>query len=455
MSTPRPPSVLWREGMFLCPQHMQAFGRELAARIAFGDAIGVPGTFGLASLAIDADALARDVFRITAAEAVMRDGTWLSIPHNGHAAQREFGEFFTGPELAVYLGIAAVQSNVPQIGEEKDRQYRYVVDVKPTFDENARDASRELEFRTLRVQLFFGDEDRSGFESLPIARLVRTGKPATVSAMSPTWIAPVLRCGAVPAMVRALDDVLGRARAQARDLAATLPDTTRLSSVDSAADMSGIFKLQSVNRSVAALEQVQQAADLHPFHAYLELTRIVGDLAIFGATRVSPNLPIYDHARLDECFAAVLTQVRELLGAQVAVPYDVAPFEPDAEQEGIYYAAIPPEWFNAQPVFHLGVQLDQTPERAAELVAAGVKLLGPEDLQHVLQGVVPGVALEPVRIPPTSFPKRAGLHYFRIATEGPSRDFWLRVVQARKAMVLSALGGLGQVGFGLYVELRG
>lgn len=454
MSGPRAAGVLWREGMFLCPQHMQAFARELSGRIAAGDAVGMPGAFGLLHLEVDQEALKRDVFQVTALEAVFRDGTLLSIPHNGRIAQREFGEHFTGPELTVHLGVAAVQSNVPQIGEEADRLYRYAIELKPVFDENVRDATRDLEFRTLRGQLFFGDEDRSGYESLPIARLVRTGKPATVSALSPTWVPPMLRCGAVPAMVRALEDVAAQARAQARDLAATLPDTTRLSSVDSASDLTGIIKLQAVNRSLATLEQMGRVGDVHPFQAYLELVRVVGELAIFSAERVAPQLPAYDHLDLDTCFTAVLRQVRELLGTQVAVPYDVAPFEPDADQEGIFYAQIPADWLAAQPLFYLGVQIDQPPEKVADLVAAGVKLLAPGDLQSVLEGVLPGVELEPVRIPPTSFPKRTGLHYFRVNTEGDSRELWLRVIQSKKAMVLSALGGLGTVGFALYVELQ-
>lgn len=453
MSARRPASVLWREGMFLCPQHMQAFAREVSGRIAVGEAAGLPGTFGLLSLAVDQEALRRDVFAIDEATLLLRDGTLLSIPHNGSVPQREFGEFFDGSDLTVYLGIPAVEENVPQLGEEASRLYRYKVEVKGVFDENLRDAPRDMEFRHLCGHLFFGSEDRSGFECLPIARLIRTGKPEVVSSLGP-WLPPMLRCGAVPAMMRALEDVAAEARTQARGLAGTLPDFTKLSSVDSASDLTGVVKLQAVNRALAVLEQLTRVPDVHPFSAYVELVRVVGELAIFGPDRVTPELPAYEHARLDECFEVTLTQIRALLGAQVAVPYDVVQFEADTDQDGIYYAALPGEWLTRNPLFYLAIEIDQPQERAAELVAAGVKLLAPEDLESVLQGVLPGVALEPVRLPPTSFPKRAGLHYFRIGTEGESRDYWLHVVQARKAMVLSALGDLGKVGYAMYVELR-
>ncbi|MCA8975301.1 MAG: type VI secretion system baseplate subunit TssK [Planctomycetes bacterium] len=454
MTARRSASVLWREGMFLCPQHMQAFTREVQSRIAVGDAIGQPGDFGVLSLAIDTDSLVRDVFRIDELLLVLRDGTLLSVPHNGKVPQREFAEFFTGAELTVYLGVPAAEENVPQLGDDPGRIFRHSARLVEVFDENVRDAKRELEFRQLNGHLFFGDEDRSGYDCLPIARLIRTGKPEAQSKLSPDWIAPVLRCGAVPAMVRGLQDIAERARAQARDLAATLPDFTRLSSVDSASDLTGIMKLQAVNRSLAVLEQLSRTADIHPFFAYVELARVVGELAIFSADRVMPELPAYRHAELDECFRKVLEEIRALLGAQVAVPYDVVQFEADADQDGIFYAPLPEDWLSRNPLFYLGVVMDQTQDKAAELVLAGVKLLAPDDLDRVLQGVLPGVGLEPLRLAPTSFPKRPNLHFFRISTEGESRDYWLNVVRARKAMVLSALGELGKISYGIYVELR-
>lgn len=455
MKASRSASVLWREGMFLCPQHLQAFSRELLGRLAVGDAVGRPGDFGLLSILVDEEALARDVFSVSELSAILRDGTLLSVPFNGRVPQREFGEFFDGPELTVYLGVPAAEENIPQLGDDAERLYRYRVEMKKVFDDNVRDAPREMEFRELSGHLFFGDEDRSGYECLPIAHLVRKGKPEPKSALSPTWMAPMLRCGAMSSMTSALKDVATRARSQCRDLAATLPDFSRLSSVDSATDLTGIIKLQAVNRIVAVLEQLSRVPDSHPYDAYIELARVVGELAIFSPDRVTPELPAYDHVKLDECYSAVLGHIRELLGAQVAVPYDTLRFEADADQDGMFYVLLPDEWLSKDPLFYLGVEIDQTQEQAAELVSAGVKLLAPEDLESVLQGVLPGVALEPVRLAPTSFPKRKGLHFFRISTEGESREYWLHVLQARKAMVMSALGGLGEVAFDIYVELRG
>ena len=53
MSVRTEPSILWREGLFLCPQHMQSQAREVQARIHAAEEMGSPGSYGLLSLEVD------------------------------------------------------------------------------------------------------------------------------------------------------------------------------------------------------------------------------------------------------------------------------------------------------------------------------------------------------------------------------------------------------------------
>jgi type VI secretion system protein ImpJ len=453
MSSLRPPSVLWREGMLLCPQHLQAFAREIQGRLGAGDAASEAGAFGTLGLRVDEQALERDVFVLLEGEFVFRDGTWLTLPGNGTVEQREFGEHFTEAELQVWLGVQAAQANVAQIGTEAGRPYRFGIEVDSVPDENQRDAYKELEFKRLHARLFFGDEDRSGYETLPIARLVRRGAPEARSASSDTWIGPLLNCAASPALVAQLAELAATARSNARDLAARVPALAKLSSVERAADLAGILKLQALNPCVASLEHLSRNPRLHPYFAYLELARTAGSLAVFSAARVVPEVPAYDHANLDACFAEVLARVRELLAAEVAVPYETSEFRRDEAQEGIFHCTLPEHWAERGATFHLAIELAKSPEETAELAAACVKLIPPSDAERVIQGVVPGIELQHERNAPTSFPKRDDLHYFRVVTEGKSREAWLRLLESRKGMLLSALGSLGEVRYHFYVEL--
>jgi predicted component of type VI protein secretion system len=182
------------------------------------------------------------------------------------------------------------------------------------------------------------------------------------------------------------------------------------------------------------------------------MTQAAGLLSVFGAGRVVPDLPVYEHGDLDGCFHAVLEVVGALLVAEVAAPYDSSGFQPDPVRHGLYRCDLPAEWVDRAGIFHLAVEYSEEPDTVREMVAAGVKLLPEQDIERVLQGVMPGIAMRHERVPPLSFPKRDTLHYFAIESEGASRDAWLRIIKSRCAMVLSAIGSPDEVSFSFYVE---
>src|SRR5262245_48258701 len=363
------PSVLWREGMFLCPQHLQSFSRELAARIGQAESIGLPGAYGLLRLRVDDEALARDSFAILEATILFKDGALADFPNTARVEPREFGALFSAPELDVFLGIPAVVPNVPQIDERPDGRARYEVRDEPVLDENLRDASKTLEFRRFSARLFFGEEDRTGYESLPIARLVRRGKPVARSVLSATSIPPLLAIGASAVLMRQLKEVADLARAQARDLSTKIPAMGKLSSVERGTDIAAFVKLQAVNQCVAGLDQLAGLGALHPFDAYRWLAQSVGNLAVFGETRLVPDLPLWNHAEQDSCFQAVIGALRSLLPAEVTPPYDTVAFKKDPVRQGFYSVELPQEWLERQPLVYLAVEAGKPGEAVIEAVA--------------------------------------------------------------------------------------
>ena len=276
MSSGFEPEVLWREGMFLCPQHMQSFARFVGSRIRAAESIGSAGSWGVVHADIDAETLQRDVFSLRAAEVVFPDGQHAVFPVNARVAQREFGALLSDATLDVHLGIPARRHGVPELGEESAERARYHGEIVESFDENLKVEPREIEVRILHGRLFFGEEDRSGFECVPLARLAREGRPVATSVLCRDFIPPCLEVRGAPVLMRRLREIADAVRSQARDLAARIPDTTGLSSVEKGADLAGFVKLQAVNQCVVTLEQLAGLGGIHPFHAYQLLVQAVG-----------------------------------------------------------------------------------------------------------------------------------------------------------------------------------
>ncbi|MEM9799630.1 MAG: type VI secretion system baseplate subunit TssK [Planctomycetota bacterium] len=452
------PSVLWREGMFLCPQHLQAFSRELGDRIHAASSIGAPGDWGLVSLEVDEQALERDTFRLVECTVVFPDGTLASVPSNATVPQRDFAEFFKDATLDVTLGLAAIRPGVGGLGENGSAEAaRFRADSSTIFDENISSAERELDFKVLQLRLFFGDEDRSGFECVPLARLVRKGKPEAVSALSETYIPPILACKASHVLVREIDEVADLLLAQARDLASRIPQTAMLSSVEKGADVAAFVKLQAVNQCAPGLDVVRSVPELHPFHAYLRLVEAAGSLAIFGETRTVATLEPYRHDDLDACFHRVIDVVRELIPSDISVPYDSEPFREDPQQPGLLVAEVSRDWLSQERGFFVGIRVEERPDNFDQLALDGLKLVDQESFEDVLQGVVGGIPVERVRTPPLAFPKHDDrgkeIAYFRIASEAAPAK-WANVEADRRLLIVRADPAVRAWEFALFVELR-
>lgn len=449
------PSVLWREGMFLCPQHLQVFSREVNDRAHAAASIGSPGDWGIVTAQIDAEALRRDTLVLDRAEIVFPDGTLAAFPGNATVEQREFSALFEAASLDVFIGIPAIRPGSPGLSESGEADgARYRARASQVYDENAASAERELDFKLLQARLFFGDEDRTGYECVPLARLVRRGRPEAYSALCETHIPPVLTTKGSPVLVRELGEIADQLQAQARDLASRIPQTTMLSSVEKGADVAAFVKLQAVNQCVPGMDLMRRMLDLHPFHAYQQLIQAIGSLSIFADSRTVPSLEPFDHENLDACFHRAFEVIRVLITSEVSVPYDTELFQEDPALPGLLACSIPANWVSGENIVYLGVRATGGTDVIVDLASRALKLAAESELDNVLIGVTQGIELEHLRMAPLAFPKD-GVEYFRISSEGRSREAWLKIVEARRALLIRADPSMADWEIGLYVELRG
>src|SRR5450755_132906 len=72
--------VVWGEGLFLQPQHLQQQERYLERQIRASTAALTPFSYGFARLEIDTDLLMLGKFALRSASGLMPDGTALAIP---------------------------------------------------------------------------------------------------------------------------------------------------------------------------------------------------------------------------------------------------------------------------------------------------------------------------------------------------------------------------------------
>ncbi len=153
---------------------------------------------------------------------------------------------------------------------------------------------------------------RPGFQGLAIARVVEVRDKSIVfdEKFAPT----VLVCGAYPATLGWIDRVIGWIDAKLGELARYAADPTAgggLQSVD-------YLVLQVLNRHITVLQHLRGSRYVHPERLYVELIRLVGELATFATPeRRARVYPLYDHDNLEGSFAPVLRDLQDFLSARL------------------------------------------------------------------------------------------------------------------------------------------
>ncbi len=160
------------------------------------------------------------------------------------------------------------------------------------------------------------DRVAEGFETLPLARVRRAGNEEATPELDHDYFPPLLAIDAWPDLylgtIRAIMDLLGSKmeiisqRVSERGLNLTSQEP---------GDLDDLLMLHEINRSWSVLRPIAYSVGIHPFYAYSELCRIVGQLSLFDPSRrVDPQLPTYDHDDLGRIFRWLQRRIGELLG---------------------------------------------------------------------------------------------------------------------------------------------
>src|SRR5205823_556513 len=201
------------------------------------------------------------------------------------------GAFERGHDVVVSLGVPVLspgRSNAAANGQAEG--VRYLVGTQVLEDENTGVNPQPIKVRRLNVKLLLSTQDHAGYEAVPIARIAKSPRAEATPVLDEAYIPPVLACDAWPPLwggiLQAIYDRIGK---KIELLASQV--VTRGISFDSHAqgDPLILAQLRELNEAYARLGVMAFAEGVHPLTAYLELARIVGQPAIFGATRRPPD----------------------------------------------------------------------------------------------------------------------------------------------------------------------
>src|SRR5215472_18163503 len=215
--------IVWSEGMFLRTQHFQQQDRYVE-RLVRGRTENLrPHPWGVSNLALNRSLLTTGRFAVAEAAGVFPDGTPFSIPDDAdHPPPLELPE--NTRNKIVYLTVPIRQPGRREFSDSGPDEAitRYEAAEYESVDAVSGAESRaQLRVGRLRLRYALEDQDRSGYLSIGLARIVEV-RPDKSVLLDENFIAPCLNCGCQTPLKGFVEELTGLLHARGEALAARL-----------------------------------------------------------------------------------------------------------------------------------------------------------------------------------------------------------------------------------------
>ncbi|MEI4951533.1 type VI secretion system baseplate subunit TssK [Aeromonas caviae] len=407
--------VIWREGLFIKPQHFQQQQRHsdyaLHARLsALSDYF-----YGLQSLAINEDYLGFGRIALVGATGILPDGTVFNIPNDDVLPTPLEVTDASVANQKVYLALPLSVSGVNEVnqgGQVATRLQAHRHDVRDLHSEGGDVVSLEVGRVSLRLML--EREDRSAYASLAIARILDK-RPDGGLVLDPNFMPCSISVSAIPTLKRFLGESAGLVAERARSLSQRIAAPGQ----QGVADVAEFMMLQLLNRAQPQLSHLARLGTLHPERLHESLVQICGELMTFtDESRLPPEFPAYRHDDQQVSFEPVMLALRQALST-VLSPRAVS-IQLRKHQYGIMVAMVNESELMTSADFVLAVRARMPQEQLRKQLLQQTKVASSDKIRELISLQLPGIPLLPLPVAPRQLPYHAGYSYFQLDRQSPA-----------------------------------
>jgi type VI secretion system protein ImpJ len=413
--------VHWSEGMFLRPQHFQAADRHARQTLKDSEDWYQPFNWGVRRVEFDRDAIGNYSVVVRACEARFKDGTKLSLPDDATADPAELKSALAGDgTVMVYLAVPSFQPGRANVAESPTADGpRYWIDEQEASDENSGGEEQSIQVRRTRCRILLSQQDQTGYEVLPIARIERSAQLESPPQIDFDYVPPLISLDAWPPLWQVVQSLYHQIGAKVDQLASQVIDRSISFDSQVPGDAERLLKLSVLNGALTGFEAIAFVRGLTPLSVYRELCRLVGQLAIFTEARRPPTLPQYDHEDIGGCFYTVIKYIQ--LGLDTIAPsaFEKRYFERNGERLQV---SLEPGWLSSTRTLFLGVETELGDDECEQLLRAmDMKLGSTSRVEQIFKQALRGLKLVPIVRPPRALPAGAGIVYYQIERD---QVFW-------------------------------
>ena len=403
--------VIWGEGLFLQPQHLQQQERYLERQIRASTAPLTPFSYGFSQLEVDTDLLMLGKFAVRSAAGLMPDGTGFSMP--GEVDQPppvDLPETLRNATLHLILPTRQPGAVETAPADRTETAARFVTGEHEAIDTNAGYQSvATVPIGRLRLRLATEGDSRGGQVALGLVRVVEIKADRSV-VLDEAYIPPVLNAGASGVLAGFVSTLQGLLHQRAEAIAGRVSEAT----ARGAAEINDYLLLQLCNRYEPLMTHLAASiGQVHPEALYRVLLQLAGEILTFTESRKRPPaFPPYRHDDLHGTFRPLMAALRQAFSTEFLQTAEPIPLQERAY--GIRVGPIPDRSLVTDATWVLAVKAQIPSETLRRNLPNQVKIGPVEQIRELISVALPGIEITAMPVAPRQLPYYAGTSYFEL-----------------------------------------
>jgi type VI secretion system protein ImpJ len=416
--------VIWSEGTFLQPQHLQQHDRYVETYVEHRTRGLRPHAWGFLEMTLDESLLELGKIALRSARGVLPDGTPFDCP----ACDPLPPPLDVPVALRESLVMLALPVRRPGVDEADlsagaaDSLTRYAAGELEVKDSNASfDRTALIQIGRLRLQLLKEADVSAAYAALGVVRVVERQSDNRVM-LDRRYVPPMLDVGADPTLASIVRDVHGLLHQRGDALAERVSQP----GPGGVAEIADFLWLKTINRYEPLFAHLATTVPLHPERLYSGCLELAGELCTFTqqARRPAPY-PIYRHDDLAGSFAPVMADIRRSLS--MVLERNAIPIDLETRAYGLRVAVIADTDLRRTARFVLAAKAQLPPERLQISLPTLIKIGPGERIRDLVNLNLPGIVLRNLPMAPRQIPYHAGFLYFELDRGG---DLWKQTEQS-------------------------
>ncbi|GAA3918512.1 type VI secretion system baseplate subunit TssK [Litoribacillus peritrichatus] len=413
--------VSWNEGMFLRPQHFQQqdryFTNTQARLLAQLNAYG----WGVHDYSIDEQFLRLGQFGLESVNGVFADGTLIQLPELDDLPNAiDVPKGCKDEQVYLCLPIDK-HSGVNISSDDSTSITRYKFLDHGVVDNSIGGSAFEtIQLAKLKTLLKLESEDRAGYVSIPVARVIELTDDGIVR-LDKKFIPPLLNIQQNSRLMALVRETIGMIRQRAEALAARISQGQ-----GRASSIADFLMLQVLNRYEPLFKHVVSTSGTHPEDLYIQMITFAGELATFTAKeKRTPEFEKYQHDNLTSVFGNVMVALNQTLSVVLEQTALALPLE--QSKFGIHVAPLTDKSLLEDAQFVIAVSAALPNDDIRKHLPARIKIGSVEQIRDLVNNQLPGIPVTALPVAPRQVPFNAGYHYFQL---DKTSDYWPRLANS-------------------------